>query len=226
MSESIDSIDPIKKIERGYSSRSYHIALNKAQQNLKAQLGSKRAIFLAEQQQEQQSKQRLAEQKLKEQQLLDLLDEQISQDSTAPNTDTTLIEQWEGNAIDKVWASEQYQTLLNHVLFGSPLSEDSKLTLQSFYSSTSNTIHYGLAISPQELLTLKKHSYALASCFLGKLNYAQLTSFANLSSRLMADPTSELKEQLLQAIESFKSQRTTYDSATTPATNLGLNLKA
>ena len=165
MSESIDSIDPIKKIERGYSSRGYHIALNKAQQNLKAQLGSKRAIFLAEQQQEQQSQQRLAEQKHKEQQLLDLLDEQVSQDSTAPNADTTLIEQWEGNAIDKVWASEQYQTLLNHVLFGSPLSEDSKLTLQSFYSSTSNTIHYGLAISPQELLALKKHSYALASCF-------------------------------------------------------------
>ena len=226
MSESIDSIDPIKKIERGYSSRGYNIALNKAQQNLKAQLGSKRAIFLAEQQQEQQSQQRIAEQNLKEQQLLDLLDEQVSQDSTAPNTDTTLIEQWEGSAIDKVWASEQYQTLLNHVLFGSPLSEDSKLTLQSFYSSTSNTIHYGLSISPQELLALKKHSYTLVSCFLGKLNYGQLTSFANLSSRLMADPTSELKEQLLQVIESFKNQRTAYDSATTPATNLGLNLKA
>ena len=84
MSESIDSIDPIKKIERGYSSRSYHIALNKAQQNLQAQLGSKKAIFLAEQQQEQQSQQRLAEQKHKEQQLLDLLDEQVSQDSTMP----------------------------------------------------------------------------------------------------------------------------------------------
>ena len=78
MSESIDSIDPIKKIERGYSSRGYHIALNKAQQNLKAQLGNKRAVFLAEQQQEQQSLQRLAEQKLKEQQLLDLLDEQLT----------------------------------------------------------------------------------------------------------------------------------------------------
>lgn len=189
----VNSIEPVGAVDR--------IAKIKAAQSRAR--GAATDFRLAEREDidpDEQRKKDSQEERKKEQQLaVSLLLESQSPEHASHQVSESL----EELEHDMPTAMKHYHAMLTNMLFGDSSLVNGSMELRTFFSSTANTIRYGMGVSPEQLEALKVNPSQTVQTSFGWLNYNDITHFANLSARMTATGAFDLKRQAMALMERF-----------------------